>query len=81
MKVRLDTIIRTAVLVLALINQILTSTGRCILPISDAQLSEIITLTATIGASLWAWWKNNSFTKAAIRADAMLQAEKKGKRT
>lgn len=72
MKIKLDTIIRTVVLVLALVNQILTSTGRSIIPITDEQVSEIITLGFTIGASVWAWWKNNSFTSKAIKADEYL---------
>lgn len=72
MNVKTDTIIRTLVLVLALINQILESTGYSIIPVTDEQLSELITLVFTIGASLWAWWKNNSFTKNAIKADEIL---------
>lgn len=76
--IKTDTIIRTVVLVLALINNTLTMTGRSILPVSDEQVSELLSLAFTIGASLWAWWKNNSFTKAAIQADEVL-AELKNK--
>lgn len=73
-----DTIIRTVVLFFALVNQILTCLGKCIIPISDDQIAELITLIITIGASVWAWWKNNSFTLEAIEADKIL-AEKKAK--
>lgn len=73
MKIKTDTIIRTIILALALINQILTTTGHSIIPISDEQVTEIITLAVTVGASLWAWWKNNSFTKHAIAADDYLK--------
>lgn len=72
MKIKVDTIIRTVVLAMALINQILTSTGHSVLPFTDEQISELISLGFTIGASVWAWWKNNSFTKNAIEADAVL---------
>ena len=72
MKIKTETIIRTAVLILALINQILTATGHSIIPISDEQLTEGITLFITIAASIWAWWKNNSFTRDAIDADNYL---------
>lgn len=72
MTVKTDTIIRTVILVVALINQVLTSTGRSIIPISDDQIAEIISLGFTIGASVWAWWKNNSFTKNAMIADEYL---------
>ncbi len=73
MKVKTNTIVRTIVLALALINQILTSTGRSVIPVSDEEISELITLAVTIGASVWAWWKNNSFTKPAIKADEVLK--------
>lgn len=76
LKVKTDTIIRTLILALALINQILTGTGHSPLPISDEDVTEIISLCVTIGASVWAWWKNNSFTQAALRADETMRAEK-----
>lgn len=66
-----STVIRTVVLVIALINQVLTSLGYPILPFTDEQITELISLIFTIGASAWAWWKNNSFTKHAIKADAI----------
>ena len=71
--VKKDTIIRTVVLVLAFVNQILTSTGHSLIPISDEEITELISLVFTIGASVWAWWKNNSFTKNAIEADKVLK--------
>ena len=77
--IKLDTIIRTVCLVVALINQALTMAGHSLLPIDDEQITEAITLGATILASLWAWWKNNSFTKAAIEADHVKDAIKDGK--
>lgn len=72
MKIKADTIIRTIILAVALINQILTVFGYSIIPISDEQITEVVSLIFTIGASLWAWWKNNSFTKEAIEADKVL---------
>lgn len=76
MKISTDTIIRTIVLVVALINQVLTATGKNPLPFSDDVIYEAVTLAVTIGASVWAWWKNNSFTKAAIEADQYLKGLK-----
>lgn len=69
MKVKTETIVRTIILVVALINQILTATGKNPLPFSENEMYEGLTAVATIAASVWAWWKNNSFTKAAINAD------------
>lgn len=73
MNIKKETIIRTVILVVALINQGLTVAGVSLLPISDEQITEFLSLTLTIGASLWAWWKNNSFTKSAIEADEILK--------
>ena len=73
MKISTDTIIRTVVLVVALLNQVLTATGKNPLPFSDDVIYEAVTLAVTIGASAWAWWENNSFTKAAIEADQYLK--------
>ena len=70
--VKKDTIIRTIVLIVALINQALTLSGKNPLPIEDEQVVESLSYAFTLGASLWAWWKNNSFTKNAINADEVL---------
>lgn len=77
-KIELGTIIRTVCLVLALINQGLTMAGHSLLPITDEQVTEALTLAATIITSLIAWWKNNSFTQAAIQADEYLHGLKDG---
>lgn len=79
MKVKTETIVRTVILALALINQLLSATGHAVLPIQDEQVETLITTGATILASLWAWWKNNSFTQAAIAADNHLSDLKGGK--
>lgn len=77
-KVKLDTIIRTVCLVLALVNQGLTMAGHSLLPITDEQVTELLTLVFTIGASVWAWWNNNSFTQAALVADEIMHDIKAG---
>ena len=71
--VKTDTIVRTIILIVALVNQILTSTGHAVIPVSDEEITQVITLIITIGASVWAWWKNNSFTQNAIKADQILE--------
>ena len=68
-KITVETIIRTIVVMVALINQILAICGKEALPLYESDIVQIITLVATIASSLWAWWKNNSFTQNAIAAD------------
>jgi len=69
------TIIRTGLLVLALINNTLALTGKSPLPIADEELTEVISYIFTVGTALVTWWKNNSFTAAAIEADEMFKKE------
>lgn len=76
---KIDTIIRTAVLGLALLNQCLVASGKSIIPIEEEQLTEFISLCFTITASVLAWWKNNSFSKCAIEADKYMQSIKNKK--
>lgn len=72
-KIEKMTIVRTAVLAFALVNQVLTIRGYNPLPFTDEDFGQAVSMVLTAGASLWAWWKNNSFTQAAITADDHLK--------
>ena len=76
MKIKPATIARTAVLALALTNQILSAAGKSPLPIDSATLEPWVTAGLTTVAAVWAWWKNNSFTPEAIRADELMKEMK-----
>ena len=73
-KIKVATMTRTAVLILALANQILSATGHSPIPVDDAQLEQLISTGMTVGAAIWAWWENNSFTKKTIAADNYLES-------
>ncbi len=70
-KISAGTIARTIILLLALINQCLSMAGVSPLPIEDEQVETVITTAWTVIAAIWAWWKNNSFTQAALAGDAL----------
>ena len=72
-KISAETIIRTVVLVITLANQVLTTLGKNPLPFAEEDIYAVLTTAATIGATLWAWWKNNSFTTEAIQADEYMK--------
>lgn len=76
-KVETTTIVRTVVLIVALINQALVISGRSPIPYSEEEVGQAVAMSITAAASLWAWWKNNSFTQAAIDADEVLKQNKK----
>ena len=63
------TVARTACLLLALTNQVLSALGKPVLPIESATVEQLVTAGITTVTALIAWWKNNSFTAAALEAD------------
>lgn len=63
------TVARTAALLLALTNQVLSALGKPVLPIESATVEQLVTAGITTVTALVAWWKNNSFTPAALEAD------------
>lgn len=71
-KITPGTIIRALCLILALVNLTLETMGKRIIPITDDQISELVTLVITIATSLVGFWKNNSFTQEAIIADGIM---------
>lgn len=79
-KVSKGTIIRTACLVLAIVNNALAIAGKSPLPIDDAMLTEVISFVFTAVASITAWWKNNDFTPEAIEASKVLKELKANKK-
>ena len=72
-KISAGTIARTACLLLALTNQILSACGKPVLPIESATVEQLVTTGLTVTAALVNWWKNNSFTPEAITADGYLE--------
>lgn len=74
--VKVETIVRLIVLLIALINQLLVAIGKSPLPFENETVTEFVSVLITVLAAAWAWWKNNSFTKAAIEADEIMKQKK-----
>ncbi|WP_423413300.1 phage holin [Faecalibacterium prausnitzii] len=72
-KISTGTLARTAVLLLALTNQVLSALGKPVLPIESQTVEQLVTAGITTVTALISWWNNNSFTAAAIQADAELE--------
>lgn len=71
-----STWIRTAVLIFALINQAFVIFGVSEKTVDIDSVTYYASYIFTALSSLWAWWKNNSFTKKAQKADEVLVGEK-----
>lgn len=69
-------IIRTIVLIVALVNQLLVSAGYSPLPINDENTEMIVSSIFTAVAALVTWWKNNALTRKARQAEIL--AKQKG---
>lgn len=78
--VKTETIIRTIILILALANNVLAIYGKEKIPITENEVYQLVTQIVTICTALWAWWKNNSFTLPAIKADEYLEKLRKEKK-
>ena len=76
MKVQTGTVVRTAVLLFALANQLLTAAGKNPLPFSEDEVYQAGTAVVTAVTAIAAWWKNNSFSKEALTADEYMKTLK-----
>lgn len=71
-----ETLIRTIILLVTLVNSVLIILGKNPIPFSESEIYQAISAISTVAATIWAWWKNNSFTSAAIKADEYMQVLK-----
>ena len=70
------TVTRTICLTVALANQLLSAMGKPILPIENSTIEQLVSAGFTIAAAIPGFWFNNSFTKAAQKADEDLKRYK-----
>ncbi|MEK5425376.1 phage holin [Cytobacillus sp. FSL R7-0680] len=67
------TVIRTMVLLVAVINQFLVATGLNPIPGSEQIWGEVLSTAFTGAAATWAWFKNNYVTAKGKRQRAALK--------
>ena len=77
LKISAGTIARTVILAFALLNQVLTWLGKPIINIDSGQVTELVANVLTIVTAIISWWKNNSFTHAALAGDVLMHAVRK----
>lgn len=65
MKLERMMIVRTIVMILALVNQLLVMSGLSPIPYDNDQIEYVVTGVITVGSTLWVWWKNNDVTRKA----------------
>lgn len=73
MKISKGTIVRTIMIIIVLLNIILKNFGLNIINISENEIMSIVETIIEISIIIVSFWKNNSFTEEAIKADEFLK--------
>lgn len=73
MKITKGTLVRTIMLIIVLINMILKKMGIELINVDENAVLEIVETLIEIAVIVVSFWKNNSFTDKAIKADEFLK--------
>lgn len=68
-----ETIIRTVICALALVNSVLVMIGKPVINVGDDTIEQGMNIFITMFTTVWAWWKNNSFTQSALKGDEVMK--------
>ena len=77
-KISKETIIRSIMLLIGVINTVCVLFGWNPLNIDESAVYDAVSAVYMIAVTAWAWWKNNSFTHAAVSADSVKETMRKG---
>lgn len=72
------TIVRTIMLVIVVVNLVLKACGKPVIDVEENTIFYWIETIIEIAVIVTTFWKNNSFSKAAIKADEFMQKLKNG---
>lgn len=73
MKTSKSTIVRTILAIIVLVNIILEKCGIDIIPTDEYTITLLLELVIEIAILVVGFWKNNSFTESAKKADEYLK--------
>lgn len=73
MKISKGTIVRLICVMLVIVNLILKAFGKPIIDIDEGTILAVVEAFITIAVVAVGFWKNNSFSEAAIKADEFLK--------
>lgn len=76
MKISKGTIVRTIMLIIVVLNMILKHFGLDIINVSESEILSVLEMLIEIAVIIVTFWKNNSFTNKAIKADEFLKTLK-----
>lgn len=73
MKITKGTIIRTILFFIVIINIFLEKKGIDLIPTDESVIATILEAGIEVAIMIVGFWKNNSYSKAAIKADKLLK--------
>lgn len=73
MNISKGTIVRTISLLIVLINIVLNKCGIDAINVSESEILSLVEVLIEIAVIAVSFWKNNSFTEKAIKADEFLK--------
>lgn len=73
MKISKGTIVRTVMLVIVIINMILKKCGVNLINVTESEILSAVEMIIELAVIVVSFWKNNSYTQNAIKADEFLK--------
>lgn len=73
MKISKGTIVRTVMLLIVIINLILKQLGYDLINVSENEILSVLEMIIELAVIIVSFWKNNSYSKNAIKADEFLK--------
>lgn len=73
MNVSKSTIVRTILVVMVIVNFVLERMGIDIIPVSESDILMFVETVIEVAVIIVGFWKNNSYTENAIKADKFLK--------
>ncbi len=73
MKISKGTIVRTILLVITLLNMALQHFNIDIIKVDESEVASVVEYIIQIAIIVVGFWKNNSYTEKAIKADELLK--------
>lgn len=73
--VKVGTWVRGILLIISFVNMALSAAGKAPIPTDYNELYTIVSVIFSVLVGVSAYWKNNSFTSAAVEADKYLHEQ------
>lgn len=73
MQISKGTIVRTVMLVIVIINLVLKQLGHDLINVTESEILTAVEMIIELAVIVVSFWKNNSYTQNAIKADEFLR--------